>query len=46
MLIIVYNKMYDNQFLNPQMVSHVEKIDAIIMVNFLIQITLANRTKW
>eukprot|EP00347_Sterkiella_histriomuscorum_P019822 403340168 len=31
MLIIVYNKMYDNQFVNQQMLAHVEKIDSIIM---------------
>ena len=27
MLIIVYNKMYDNQFLNNQVIANVEKID-------------------
>ena len=31
MLIIVYNKMYDNQFLNQAMLAHVEKIDQIVM---------------
>lgn len=32
MLILIYNKMYDNQFLNPQMLMHIEKIDSIIVV--------------
>lgn len=31
MLILVFNKMYDNQFLNPQMLAHVEKIDTVIV---------------
>jgi len=33
MLILVYNKMYDNQFLNQAMLSHIEKIDNIIVVS-------------
>lgn len=34
MLILVYNKMYDNQYLNQVMLNHIEKIDNIIVVSF------------
>ena len=31
MLVLIYNKMYDNQFLHPQMLAHVERIDNLIV---------------
>ena len=31
MLVLVYNKMYDNQYLNSVMLSYIEKIDNIIV---------------
>jgi hypothetical protein len=33
MLTLVYNKMYDNQYLNQVMLSYIEKIDNIIVVS-------------
>ena len=32
-LVLVYNKMYDNQYLNQVMLSYIEKIDNIIVVS-------------
>ncbi len=32
-LTLVYNKMYDNQYLNQVMLSYIEKIDNIIVVS-------------
>jgi len=36
MLTLVYNKMYDNQYLNQVMLSYIEKIDNIIVVSHLL----------
>lgn len=35
MLILIYNKIYDNQYLNPQLLTHIEKIDNIIVVSLI-----------
>lgn len=31
MLVLIYNKMYDNQYLSPTMLASIEKIDSVIV---------------